>query len=539
MANQEASREELEHLVQELCERLEVAEETLQAITRGEVDALVVSGLEGEEVFTLQSADYPYRRFVEEMKEGAATVNSDGMILYCNHRLMSWLKHPLEKIIGSELKQYIVPRDQPMLQSLLGQGKSGVGKTELSLIATDGTEIPVQISISSLTMNDVTISGLIVTNLTEQKQNEKIIAAQTAQLIEANTQLQNELLERQRAEHALQESKQQLELALEGSGDGFWDWDIVTGQVYYNPRYVQMLGYELDEFPTEVDGWAKLIHPDDRQRVMEILDAHFKDSSVPYSFDYRLLTKSGEWKWIADYGKIVVRDQDGKPLRMTGTHKDISDRKLAEDVIKASLKEKEVLLKEIHHRVKNNLQIVSSLLQLQSRRTQEKQAAEVLQDSQNRISSIALVHEKLYRSEDLANIDFGQYIPDLINHLFDTYKVKRNAVTLRTKVDKILLEIDTAIPCGLIVNELVSNSLKYAFPKNHKGKIQIEFYANNDETLTLIVRDNGIGIPEKLDIETTSSLGLTLVQGLVDQLEGTLELNRSQGTEFRITFPNS
>ncbi|HEY9596144.1 MAG TPA: histidine kinase dimerization/phosphoacceptor domain -containing protein, partial [Cyanophyceae cyanobacterium] len=347
----------------------------------------------------------------------------------------------------------------------------------------------------------------------------------------------NELLERQRAEQALQESKQQLELALEGSGDGFWDWDIASGQVYYNPRYVQMLGYELDEFPREVDGWGKLIHPDDYQRVMEILDAHFKDSSVPYSFDYRLLTKSGEWKWIADYGKIVVRDQDGKPLRMTGTHKDITERKLTENLIKASLREKEVLLKEIHHRVKNNLQIVSSLLQLQSRRTQEKQVTEVLQDSQNRIASIALVHEKLYRSEDLANIDFGQYLPDLITHLFDTYKVNANAVTLSTKVDIILLEIDTAIPCGLIVNELVSNSLKYAFPNNRKGTIQIEFHANNDDTLTLTVRDDGVGIPKEFDIETTSSLGLTLVQGLVDQLEGTIELNRSKGTEFKINFP--
>jgi PAS domain S-box-containing protein len=475
--------------------------------------------------------------------------------------------------------------------------------------------------------------------------------------------ISTDISDRIRTQKALQESEERLQLALEGSGDGFWDWNIATGKVYYSPRYLEMLGYEVGDFPEDVDSWAKLIHPDDQLRVMKILEAHLKDSSVPYSFDYRLLTKSGEWKWIADYGKVVVRDENGKPLRMAGTHKDISDRKLAEkelelqavitkniaegiclvradnavivyanpkfeslfgynpgelngkhvsivnyadesmsaeevnqairrevlqhgeatyevhnvkkdgtpfwcrattsifdhpeygtvlvavhqditehkqaeDLIKASLKEKEVLLKEIHHRVKNNLQIVTSLLQMQSRRTKEPQAVEVLRDSKNRIASIALVHEKLYRSEDLANIDFGQYIPDLTTHLFDTYNVSSNTVSLNLHVENTLLQIDEAIPCGLIINELVSNSLKYAFPAKRKGKIQIKFYSTkSDNNLTLIVRDNGMGIPKEFDIETTHSLGLTLVQGLVEQLEGTIELDRHQGTEFKITFP--
>ena len=474
--------------------------------------------------------------------------------------------------------------------------------------------------------------------------------------------ISTDISDRIRAEKALQESEERLQLALEGSGDGFWDWNIATGEVYYSPRYLEMLGYEVDEFPQNVETWTKLIHPDDRLRVMKILEAHLEDNSVPYSFDYRLLTKSGEWKWIADYGKVVLRDENGKALRMAGTHKDISDRKQAEqqlelqavitrnmaegiclvradngvivyanpkfetmfgynlgelngkhvsivnyadehisaedvnqairreiiqhgeatyevhnikkdgtpfwcratasvfdhpeygtvlvaiqqditehkqaeDLIKASLKEKEVLLKEIHHRVKNNLQIVTSLLQMQARRTKEPQAIEVLRDSRNRIASIALVHEKLYRSQDLANIDFGQYIPDLTTHLFDTYNVRSTAVNLTIDVENIYLEIDRAIPCGLIINELVSNSLKYAFPANNKGEIKVYLYSNTDNTLTLIIQDNGIGIPEEFDIETPKSLGLTLVQGLVDQLEGTIELERHQGTQFKITFP--
>ena len=219
MANQEKSREELEQDVQELRERLEIAEETLRAITEGEVDALVISGAQGEQIFTLQSADYPYRLFVEEMKEGAATVNTEGMILYCNHRLMSWLKHPLEKIIGSEFKQYIVHEDQPMLQTLFQQAQAGVGKGELSLINTDEIEISVQVSISTLTMNEVKISGLIVTDLTDQKRNEEFISTQTIQLIRANTQLQQELQERQKVEAALQENQSLLNAIIEGTTD--------------------------------------------------------------------------------------------------------------------------------------------------------------------------------------------------------------------------------------------------------------------------------------------------------------------------------
>ncbi|MBE9127143.1 MULTISPECIES: PAS domain S-box protein [unclassified Coleofasciculus] len=255
-----------------------------------------------------------------------------------------------------------------------------------------------------------------------------------------------------------------------------------------------------------------------------------------WSQEIEYVTKKGKPFW----GNLAVKQiriatKAINLVRVT----DITEQKQAQDKIQASLKEKEVLLKEIHHRVKNNLQIVKSLLQMQCRRTKQQEVILVLQDSQNRIASIALVHEKLYRSDDLANIDFTQYIPDLTTHLFDTYNISSNAVTLNINVDNIFLEIDTAIPCGLIINELVSNSLKYAFPNNRKGEIQVKFYTNSDHTMTLIVRDNGIGIPTEFDIETTSSLGLMLVQGLVEQLDGTLEISRSQGTEFQITLPET
>ncbi len=327
--------------------------------------------------------------------------------------------------------------------------------------------------------------------------------------------------------------------------------------VYANPKFEKMFGYE----PGELNGKPAAVvnYEDERMSAEEV--AHTLINEIlqhgEATYEVHNIKKDGTPFWCRATTSIFDHPEYGSVL--VGVQQDITEQKQAEDKIKSSLKEKEVLLKEIHHRVKNNLQIVDSLLQMQARRTKERQAAEILLDSQNRIASIALVHEKLYRSEDLANIDFAQYIPDLTTHLFDTYNVSSDTITLTIRVDSISLEIDTAIPCGLIINELVSNSLKYAFPANREGEIQIEFYDNSDSsksckdawqterlggtldspshTLMLIVRDNGIGISEAFDIENTQSLGLTLVQGLVEQLEGTIDLDRSQGTEFRITFP--
>ncbi|WP_460206092.1 ATP-binding protein [Scytonema sp. NUACC21] len=203
--------------------------------------------------------------------------------------------------------------------------------------------------------------------------------------------------------------------------------------------------------------------------------------------------------------------------------------------IEDSLREKEVLLKEIHHRVKNNLGIVSSLLQMQCRRTQDQQATAILLDSQNRIASIALVHEKLYRSGNLANINFAQYIPDLISHLFESYNVNSRQIKINFQVEDVSLDIDSAIPCGLIVNELVSNALKYAFPNKQEGEILVKL-SQNEENLSLIVKDNGVGLPVNFDEKQTKTLGINLIRGLVQQLRGNIEINSHQGTKFQINL---
>jgi len=214
----------------------------------------------------------------------------------------------------------------------------------------------------------------------------------------------------------------------------------------------------------------------------------------------------------------------------------IIERKRAEEKIKTALEEREVLLREIHHRVKNNLQIISSLLKLQSRYIEDEKYSGIFQESQDRIRSMALIHDRLYHSENLANIDFKDYIRNLASNLFHTYKASAGKIELKIDVEDVSLGIDTAIPCGLIINELVSNSLKHAFPDGREGEIKIILSSTDENEVELIVSDDGVGIPEELDFRNTASLGLQLVVALVEQLQGEIELNRAKGTEFRIKF---
>ncbi|MDW7731685.1 MAG: histidine kinase dimerization/phosphoacceptor domain -containing protein [Methanolobus sp.] len=223
--------------------------------------------------------------------------------------------------------------------------------------------------------------------------------------------------------------------------------------------------------------------------------------------------------------RIVVSGED----EVMSVVKDITEMKQAEEARK-----KDVLLKEIHHRVKNNLQVISSLLRLQSRKFKDSEVIEAFRESQHRARSMAMAHENLYHSHDLENIDLEMYIPTLVKYLVSSYGFTPDNVTININIKNIIFGIDTSIPIGLIINELVSNSLKYAFPEG-TGEIKVELYPENDKFI-LKISDDGIGFPENIDFRETDSLGLQLVNSLVEQIEGTIELDRNNGTEFKISF---
>ena len=209
----------------------------------------------------------------------------------------------------------------------------------------------------------------------------------------------------------------------------------------------------------------------------------------------------------------------------------------SEERARASLTEKEVLLKEVHHRVKNNLQLISSLLNLQAAKSPDAPGVEMLHDSRNRVKAMALIHDKLYRSGDFANIDFGDYARGLVADLFHSYKTDPTAVSSHVDIDDVKLTVETAMPCGLIINELIANALEHGFPDGRSGEVRIQLHAVDDQTALLTVRDTGVGFPEELDFRQTESLGMQLVTTLTDQIGGAIELDRSGGTAFRIRFP--
>jgi two-component sensor histidine kinase len=220
---------------------------------------------------------------------------------------------------------------------------------------------------------------------------------------------------------------------------------------------------------------------------------------------------------------------------ISGMTMDITAQKKAQNQIKRSLQVKDMLLKEIHHRVKNNLMVISSLLNLQSRYIKDEASKSIFKDSQNRARSMALIHELLYQSSDLKRINFGSYINKLTNELFSVYVTDPNKIKLNMDINDIMLDINTAIPLGLIVNELVSNSMKHAFPNNKQGKIDIKFNLDNGD-YTMIISDNGVGFPQDYNIQNSDSLGLKIVNSLTEQIDGEITIETSNGTKFIIKF---
>ncbi|MCK6649137.1 MAG: PAS domain S-box protein, partial [Bacteroidia bacterium] len=262
-------------------------------------------------------------------------------------------------------------------------------------------------------------------------------------------------------------------------------------------------------------------------------DAVFKGK--PDYFETKLIDKHGNLIWREIHLNPIF-DSNGKVIEVSGIGHDITEKKLVDEQIKQSLQEKEVLLKEVHHRVKNNLQVISSILNLQSSYVKDQGTLNILKESQNRIKSMAFIHESLYQTKDFSSINFSEYVVNLANNLIHSYSNFDNDIKLNLDIQNVFLNLDLAIPCGLIINEIVSNALKYAFVENNEGgEITIEMKSDG-ENLTLNIGDNGIGLPPDIDYRNTESLGLQLVVTLTDQLNGVIELDSQKGTNYRIVF---
>ncbi len=323
--------------------------------------------------------------------------------------------------------------------------------------------------------------------------------------------------------------------------------DITTGEfLYANAETERATGYPFEEFrKLGLEEFSPKSEEYSMEKAMEHMQKAVK--GIPQSFEWGFIDRQGEFHHTEV--KMVCAKIAGED-RLVSFVRDNTDKKIAEKRIEDSLKEKTVLLKENHHRVKNNLQIITSLLDLQSDTVENEDLTLLYKESQDRIKSMALIHEKLYQSEDLAKINMGDYITSLLEQIQDSYYLYNVDLETGVETDDFSIHLDTAIPCGLIINEIVSNSLKHAFSKEWideqtlgldegkfpVGKITVEMRKGRENELHLVVKDNGIGLPKEIDPETTDTLGMQLISMLIHQLNGTVEISKEQGTVFRIVF---
>jgi PAS domain S-box-containing protein len=344
--------------------------------------------------------------------------------------------------------------------------------------------------------------------------------------------ISTDITDREKAAQALAASEEKYRLVVEHASEA-----IVVAQdgrlKFFNQKTLELADRPAEELQDL--SFLELLHPDDRPLVTERYLKRLRGEEAPAGYSFRVIDKKGVVKWVELHA--VVINWKGRPATLNFLS-DITDRIKSEIRIKAALQEKEVLLREIHHRVKNNMQVVASLLNLQVAAEKNEQVVEALRESQSRVGTMALVHEALYRSESMADIHLDQYVSSLVSRLLALYSpVNSRIQTVVEMAPELTVSIDQAVPCGLVLNELISNAIKYAFDQPTGGRITVTGRMTETGQLELTVADNGVGIPEGVEQAKGQTLGLSLVYSLVEeQLEGTVEIIRGGGTTFRLTF---
>lgn len=369
------------------------------------------------------------------------------------------------------------------------------------------------------------------------QQLERRVDQRTAELHKINQQLKQEISQHQQSKDALWESEVLYRQMVETASEGIWILDVENQITFANCKMADMLGYRV----SEIIGHSLFQFMD--QEWIQLIQSRLSNGTLdqPEQYDCKLLRRDGSELWVI-FSTQPISDIEGGLTGSLGMMMDITERKHAEELLKASLQEKEILLKEIHHRVKNNLLVVSSLLEFQTEYIHNPDIVRMFEESQNRIYSMALIHEQLYRSTNLAQVNFEDYLKSLVKNLSESYHISSfldvgtHKINFQFNTEPVHLTIESAHPCGLIVNELISNALKYAFPNNGSGTISLSLYQEPSQEIVLTVKDDGVGVADNIDFRATESLGLQLVCTLTDQLEGSIELDRSHGTAFHLRF---
>lgn len=347
-------------------------------------------------------------------------------------------------------------------------------------------------------------------------------------------------LTRKQAENALKESQQFIQRIADTTPSILYIYDIEEQRnVYCNQTITSILGYTPEQIQAMGKSLLqKVIHPEDLLRIKHYYESIYSNQfDELFMIEYRMTDVHGNCKWFYSQETVFLRNPDRTVKQTLGNASDITQLKEVEMCLQSSLVEKEFLLREVHHRVKNNLSIIDSLLSMQARYISDAESLKLLSDSQQRIHTMSLIHEQLYQSQDMGKVDFYEYLQRLASNLYSSINAYKNQIELRLDIHPILLNIDIAISLGLIINELLTNSFKHAFPNLKEGLIEVTFQRSSvDQKLHLIIQDDGIGIPNDIDFHSTNSLGLRLVRILTQQLRASLQVSSTSGTSFYFTF---
>ncbi|TNE52840.1 MAG: PAS domain S-box protein [Bacteroidetes bacterium] len=321
------------------------------------------------------------------------------------------------------------------------------------------------------------------------------------------------------------------DLVIEGTRIGTWDWHIQNGKTIFNERWAEIIGYRLSELePTSIETWIKFAHPKDLEESNRLLEEHFNGQSDYYDFQTRMKHKDGHWIWVHDRGKVFEWDEKGTPLRMCGSHTDITEIKQLEIELKKSIHEKDILLSEVHHRVKNNLQLIQSLVRLK----QDERGCISVHEIEKSIGAICEAHEAIYKVKSFDRIDFHEYL----NRIIESFKLKH--VVFKINKLSLSLPINDLVPLGLIISECITNSIKHGSSSTNKmTQIEIKTKLIKNK-LNFSYKDNGRGFPKKViqDKALSGSFGIEIINSLVEQIDGTMELKNENGACTIINLNN-
>ncbi|UCE40500.1 MAG: PAS domain S-box protein [Candidatus Aminicenantes bacterium] len=457
----------------------------------------------------LRESEEKYRKIFESLTDVYYSTDREGIVTEISPSVYARAGWNPEDVIGHPVTDfYRDPSTREIFTNTLKE-RGVINDYELQLLAKDKRVIEVSVSAHILFDNQGQALGVegVLRDITTRKQMEK----------------------------ALRESEEKFRTMVENSLQGIFIFQD-SRIVYVNEALEHITGYSKEELMTlPLEKIQDLVHPEDKAMVWGRLADRLSGKKLTSRYEFKAVRKDGAPIWLE---MISVRiDFQGKPA-VQGSVIDITDRKRADEQVKASLREKEVMLREIHHRVKNNMQIILSLLRIQSRAIKDDETQAMFKQSQNRIRSMSLIHEALYKSKDLAMIDIADYIYRMTTHLLSIYREDLGKIEIEQKTEGVFLDINKAIPCGLIISELVSNCLKHAFPGKKEGQITIRMTTDKKGKNRLVVKDDGTGLPEGLDFREAKTLGLQLVTDLVKQINGSIKLKKTHetGTEFVVTF---